>query len=315
MGCLIANWNDINGTYCRLQPAALGGRAIIFNPAGRRINMLGIMLLAIGAGGFGLAAYLDLKTTEFPDWLPYSMIVLALAVRGGYALYLNDFSIITQSIMTGLLFLGLGLLLYFTKQWGDGDAWLLGALGFLFPDAAGFSPAMVLPFPAAMMVNFFLVSFLYIVAYAVIIGIRGRNVRAKFYKELKGNSRVILSTLAALIAIYLSFVYFLAAYYGVSIPLEYNIGFPALMALIVLFMRYGKFVESNLFRKRVPVSRLRPGDVLAKNRWKGLTEDDIKALKEKGGHVWIKEGVRFAPVFLITLLVTLFYGSVMVFLV
>ena len=32
--------------------------------------MLGWLLLAGGAVGLGAAGYLDLKTTEFPDWLP-----------------------------------------------------------------------------------------------------------------------------------------------------------------------------------------------------------------------------------------------------
>ena len=62
------------------------------------------ILLAIGVVGFGLAAYWDLKTTEFPDWLPYTMIILALLVRGIASLVLQDWSILTQSVIIGLDF-------------------------------------------------------------------------------------------------------------------------------------------------------------------------------------------------------------------
>ncbi|MBI4175660.1 MAG: prepilin peptidase [Candidatus Aenigmarchaeota archaeon] len=272
--------------------------------------MLGIILLLIGIGGFGLAAYLDLRTTEFPDWLPYSMIILALAARGGYAYFLNDISIILQSLVVGAAFLGLGLLMYFTRQWGDGDAWLLGALGFLFPEPAGFVQAGLLPFPAVMILNFFFTSFVYVVAYAMVLGLRERKASAVFLKELKGDSKVIFSTAGLLILLYAGFVFYLSAYMGLAVPSSYMITLPLLIIFIVIFMRYGRFVEANLFKRLVPASKLKPGDVLADDRWKGLTEKGIKELQKKGGKVWVKEGVRFAPVFLITMLVTLFYGSV-----
>ena len=279
--------------------------------------VLEIILLAIGIAGFGLAGYLDLKTTEFPDWLPYSIILAALITRSLFAFFTNDFSIITNSLIFGLGFLGFGLLLYFLKQWGDGDAWLLGALGFLFPDQAGIQAYQALsfaiyPFPVVQIFNFFFIAFIYLVLYSVAIGLRKPAVMKGFSRELRKNSKGIISVifgftlLITLLSIYI--------YYSLGIPLialNYLLIFPFAFAGIIIFIHYGRFVEQKVFKKKISVKSLRVGDVPAGEKWRVLTSKEISQLKKKGGTIWIKEGVRFAPVFLITMLITLFYGNLM----
>jgi len=277
------------------------------------------ILLAIGTAGFGLGAYWDLKTTEFPDWLPYSIMVSALLVRGVFAYLLTDWWIVISSVIVGALFLGFGLLLYLMKQWGDGDAWLLGALGFLFPTysvfqiaAAPFQAIGYLPFPLVMLFNFFFLSFAYLVIYSIALGIRHRKVASKFWKELRKDSRNVALLMAFFSALCLGMVAYLSLSLEIPIGRMYNLLLlPVIFAAVIVFIRYGRFVENNLFRKRMPASRLRPGDVLIAEKWKGLTEQEVRRLRKKGGSVWIKEGVRFAPVFIITLYITLFFGSLL----
>ena len=108
-----------------------------------------LVLLGISLVGFGMAGYWDLRTTEFPDWLPYAMIILALGTRGLFSFLTGDYSLIINSVLYGGAFLLFGLGLYWFKQWGDGDAWLLGVMGFLWPDSGSFSVSTLLPFPAA----------------------------------------------------------------------------------------------------------------------------------------------------------------------
>ena len=121
--------------------------------------MLFWVLLTLSVLGFGYAGYKDLRTTEFPDWLPYVIIVSALVIRGVFAYMLVDWSILTSSVIFGGIFLGAGLVLYYTKQWGDGDAWLLGALGFVYPGTAGMPEIAVsfIPLPLMMLFNFFII--------------------------------------------------------------------------------------------------------------------------------------------------------------
>ena len=79
---------------------------------------------------------------------------------------------------------------------------------------------------------------------------------------------------------------------------------------MLLFLQYARAVESDLFRRKIKAKDLRAGDVLITGKWRGITQEEIEKLRKKGGEVWIKEGVRFAPVFVITVLVTVFVGSV-----
>jgi len=275
------------------------------------ILMIEWILAAIGVAGFGLAGYWDLKTTEFPDWLPYSMIILALAVRGVAAWLLADWSIITSSVLIGVAFLALGLAMYFLKQWGDGDAWLLGALGFLFPNASGFAYSGVFPFPVAMIFNFFLVAFAYIIVYSVALSFTRPDIYSGFIRSFRRDYKGAVVLVGGATAAYLAFL--LAMFFTFSLAPPSPLlaaSFPALVAFIVVFSRYGMYIEKNLFKRRIPVSRLRAGDVPVGGQWRVLSPKEVKALKRRGGSIWIKEGVRFAPVFVIALIVTLLLGDV-----
>lgn len=286
--------------------------------------MLGWILLAVGVMGFGVTGYLDLKTTEFPDWMPYAVILSAIVVRSVFAFLLSDFSIITESAIWGLIFLGIGLAMYYTRQWGDGDAWLLGALGFLFPTATGFTGMaaaseagigmMAFPFPVIMLFNFFFISFFYLIAYSLVLGMRTPKVSGQFIHYLKGNARSIVISIAAITAVCLALVAYLLVQIGV--PFSQLIMFmllPVVFTALLMFLHFGKFIEGRLFRRQIKARDLTPGDVPISGKWKVLTEKEVRALRRKGGKIWIKEGVRFAPVFIITMLLTLFYGNLMMF--
>jgi Flp pilus assembly protein protease CpaA len=269
-----------------------------------------LALLGISVVGFGLAGYWDLKTTEFPDWLPYVMIALALGTRGVFSLLLGSFSYIINSTIIGLAFLGFGLLLYFLRQWGDGDAWLLGTLGFLWPDSGSFPASAFIPFPAALLFNFFFIAFFYLLAYSLILGLKSTEVSRKFLTELGQAKGEIGKVVGVFTLGSIGLIGYVAIQFGVPfLNLIYLLLFPPLLLSVLVFARYGRFVEENLFKKKVPANKLRVGDVLIEDRWRGLTEKEVDKLKAKGSEVWIKEGVRFAPVFVITVLVTLFLGN------
>lgn len=272
--------------------------------------MLGLLLLIVGLVGFGWAGVSDLRTTEFRDEIPYGIITAALVIRGLTAILANNVSIFLNSLMYGILFLGFGLFLYHLNQWGDGDAWLLGALGFLFPDPAGFSFNFILPFPLVLLFNFLFVSFAYLIIYSIAVG-AASGVGKTFFHELKGQARDIVS-----VTLLFSLILFGLLAYLLKNPIlgfELILLWPLLVSPLLLFgmlvfVKYGRFIERRVFRKRVPVSKLRVGDVPVNQKWKVMTKSELRKLKARGGSIWIKEGVRFAPVFVITLILTLFYG-------
>jgi Flp pilus assembly protein protease CpaA len=95
--------------------------------------MLEILLIAIGLIGSFAAGLYDLKTTNVPDKLCIFMIMIGLILNFLTGVFTKDFSYFINSLLFGGLFLGFGLLMYYTSQWGGGDGELLVALGVLLP--------------------------------------------------------------------------------------------------------------------------------------------------------------------------------------
>ena len=132
----------------------------------------------------------------------------------------------------------------------------------------------------------------------------------RFFKELKCDLKNIALIIIVFIAVSAVFVGYLYINYTISLELLVALlMLPVLFAGLFMFIRYGRFIEKTVFKKKIPVSELRVGDVPVGQKWRVLSEEEITALKKKGGHVWIKEGVRFSPVFVITLILTFLFGN------
>ena len=271
--------------------------------------MLGLALLIIGTVGFGLAAYWDLRYTEFPDWLPYSIIILVIITRSVFSFLSGDWSILLDSLFSGTIFLGLGLLLYFAKQWGDGDAWLLGALGFILSGQTEFGVKSFFPFPLAVLFNFLLVSLVYLIAYSIVLGMKNREINRKYFEYLKKEKYHFLGVTAFFFAFSSCFAFIMYSLSFNTANIMQVIMLPVLLTFVLFFSYYAKIVEKNLFKRKVKSSELKEGDVVLGGKWKGLTKKEISEIRKKGKYVWIKEGVRFAPVFMITMLISILYGD------
>ena len=199
--------------------------------------MLDLAIFLIGVAGFGAAGYLDLKTTEFPDLVPYGMIGSIMALRLAAALFTGNFSGLLSSALSGGLLLGFGLLFYFAKQWGDGDAWLLGVLGFILPNGFIKLQAAAIPDYILLLLNFFIVSFAYIITYSLGLGVWRPDVRKIFVKKIKEESRVLAALSAVFVAAYYSFVFYLSSIGGVtSRTLLLHASFPLMIVFVLFFL-------------------------------------------------------------------------------
>ncbi|MBI4177553.1 MAG: hypothetical protein HY516_04260 [Candidatus Aenigmarchaeota archaeon] len=276
--------------------------------------MFDIALIVIGILGFAYIGYKDLKTTEFPDWVPYSMIGAAVLVKLANSLATNDFSMLSASAINGLLLLGIGYILYLAGNWADGDAFALGALGFLFPiETALFKPLYFSPLPVMIISNVFMFGGIYMVIYALVLGIRNAWVFGALKKDLAKNSTKLFFLMLAVSVLAFGATYLMAASVGITPSaalLSIPAGFVAYSAFLLLLWRYVRIIDQKIFVKKIPASKLRYGDMPV--TMKQLRMPDralIRKLRAKGGYVKIKEGVRFTPVFLIAYLFTLVYGD------
>ncbi|MCD6371900.1 MAG: hypothetical protein J7L39_04280, partial [Candidatus Aenigmarchaeota archaeon] len=130
-----------------------------------------------------------------------------------------------------------------------------------------------------------------------------KKLKARFYEYLIKNWRVIFLANSLL----LIFILILSSkFFGFSYTLFLN------LFLIILFSNFvyllaiaSKIVDKYGFTRRIHISKLKVGDVLLESEiWKGIDEKELKKVKKSRKYVWIKEGVRFAPVFPISLILT-----------
>lgn len=239
--------------------------------------------------GSAVAGIWDLFTTDIPDEVTDSMIALGVFYWAVESLKLGTIVPLATSIAVGVLFLAFGYVLYKTGQWGGGDAKLLGAIGFLIPI---FKTSL---FPLHFLTNVFVVGAVYTVLYAITVGLLYGSI-AKFFKETP-----LYITLIS-IAIMVSAFFFER--------IEGEIIF--LFGFLVLFFFYAKYIEKNVFVRRIPVSKLKVGDVLLSSKeWVGITEKELTKIKRKYKYVKVKEGVRFGIVFFFALIATFLYGNLL----
>jgi len=171
------------------------------------------------------------------------------------------------------------------------------------------------------MVNIFLVGAAYMIAYAIIMALRKRNIVKEFKKDMKAGCRFLLALSAALFAAFIAIGFALSNAFYAKLSLGEIVAdsILPLAATVMLFMvwKFARAVENIGFKRRVSVSRLKVGDVLDKSRlWEGITEKELRTLRRsKTRYVWVKEGVRFAPAFPLALLVTALFGDVLILLV
>lgn len=277
-----------------------------------------LILLAVAFIGASIAAAYDLKTTEVPDWVFYAMFGIGLPVLIARSLIEGNFSHLTNSFIAGGGLLGFGYLMYKVGQWGGADAVLLGLFGFLLPAVPShFSPTLLFPFPVSLLFNIFLVGAVYMLVYAAVFAAINKHIMAKFFNDMKASLKMAGLLVAGLFILALGIGFYFAEIFTIQ-----TIFFNALLTAggAIAFLVIYKFVhavENFGFKKRIPVSKLRIGDMLLKKReLVGIDRSQLRKIKNSGKKfVWIKEGVRFVPAFPLALLFTLYYGDAVSFLI
>lgn len=271
--------------------------------------------LATALIGTTIAAVWDLKTTEVPDQLPYLMIAIALLFYSYQSVAELSFWPIAKSLMYGLSFLGFGAFMYFVGQWGGADMLLLSSVGFLLPfSPAGFS-STILPFPVSYFINVFIVGAVYMILYAFAFSLKNKNVLSGFVTDLKASMNIIaIGSIAMIVLFYVAALNITRILSGsIDFMRAFYISIYPMLSIVTIYLvwRFAKSVERYGFRRKIPISKLKVGDMLlGEKKLVGVTDKQINALKKSGKkYVEIKLGVPFAVAFPLAILVTLLYGD------
>ncbi|NOR85821.1 hypothetical protein GQ473_06915, partial [archaeon] len=250
----------------------------------------------------------------------------------GYLAYLFGISYFLWPIFVAFVFLVFGYILYYTGQWGEADVLLLAAVGFLIPYPLSFFIGMSVfwLYPLIYIVNTFIVGGIYSLIYAFVISFRTKGFFAEYFSDLKKNvfsffkiSLYILSAITIVLSLF-------SWRFGLSFLYVYNqiLFFIPFMVVVYFFYRFAHVVDYFAFRVLVKSSDLAEGDVLAQdvsvkgktyfsNLFIGLGKKDIAkiVLEHPKKKFWIKEGIRYAPTFFLTLLMMWLVGNVLFLLV
>ncbi|MFH7880647.1 MAG: prepilin peptidase [Candidatus Aenigmatarchaeota archaeon] len=264
------------------------------------IELISLIILFLG---LVYASYYDLKTTEIPDLFAYIFLALALFLFFFYG-YLNNFNNFLNNFFISLTISLIGFLMYFFGQWGLGDSFLLAASSFylFFKIPKSFLIYSQLDF----FTNVIIVGAFYIPIYMLPKFLRDKKAKNFFILSVKKNfvKNIFLIIITLIVFLSISFLFFNQFLIK---PAIFILTFSLFLTLLLFYL---KSCEKILIKK-ILVKNLKPGDVLLESkRWDGIDKECIERIKRSGKkYVYIKNGVAFSPVFLISLVITLLYGN------
>ncbi|MBU2634220.1 MAG: A24 family peptidase [Nanoarchaeota archaeon] len=264
------------------------------------------------------ASISDLKTREVPDYLSYSLIIIVSILKILDSITQKDFTILIYSFLGFIIFYTFSLIMYYSKQWGGGDAKLLMPLGiafFSYPKTLlnFFTPNLNIPFLLIIIINLLIFGSIYSFIYIFIIIMKNR----KKLKNLQINPNKYLLIIPITFVIFSLFA---------TYPLKLLFLTFAFLALIYPYLlSLIKDVERICMIRIIPLSKLTEGDWIPediKHRGKliynkkslGVTKTQISLLKKlKFKTVTVKYGIPFIPSFFFSIIFSLTLGNILPF--
>ena len=288
--------------------------------------LIEVMFLAAALIGTAVGGWIDLKTTEVPDIVPLSMVGAGLVLHIANTFLTGSFQGIISAFAVGALYLAIGYIFYYTGMWGEADVLLLAAVGFLIPQPLSFFNMAGLGsmYPLIFILNTFIVGGVYSAIYTMVLAFMRPIVFSNFWKDIVGYKKKMGVFIAAITLGFLVLSFGISWFFNVNVPPEFMLGQIALFLPMAFFMilvyRFALTLDRTVFRMKVPVSKLREGDVLAEDvklqgktlsgkLFIGLTGEQVEMIRKERKYVDIKEGIRYGPTFFFTLLYTWFFGS------
>lgn len=278
--------------------------------------MFELLSIVIAFVGSAAAGFWDLKTTEIPDKIPHLMIACGIAIAIAESYLASSYWPLLSSAIAGGSFLVFGFFMYYLGQWGGGDAKILSAIGFLLPTLPeNFSAGLAFPFSISFLFNVFLIGAAYMLVYALVFALMNKKLISQFFDDIKKSQKIIFFGSIILFLVFLSLNWFLSVYlnnvYNLASIVSNSLLLLAASIGLFLIFKFAKVVEDFGFKKKIPISKLKIGDVLLDSKvFEGITEKELKKIKKSGKKfLWVKEGVRFGLAFPLALLFTLFVGD------
>lgn len=272
------------------------------------------ILVSIALLWISAACVTDIKKREVANWLSFSLIAIALAIRAFAAVLAPQPSYFLYGLAGLAAFFALGNALYYTKIFAGGDAKLLIALGAAFATTPSFThvSSMHIPFLLLFFINLLLFGSAYGIFYSIALAIKNKRAFIAEFKKLSMETKK-LRFLFLLFVSLLFVMLLLAKLQGMLFLLAIVLIFPYLYIFV-------KAVENSCMIKLLSPEQLTEGDWLAgpvkigktviRPKTEGLSIEEIKLIRKARKKVLVKQGMPFVPVFLIAAIASLFFGNI-----
>lgn len=259
-----------------------------------------------------IGTVVDIRTREVPDWTNFAGIIAGLGIRGLWGLTSNDWSALGWGVLGFAAFFILACLMFYTGQWGGGDSKLLMALGALLGLRFSLGSMAV-----AFIVWALLAGAAYGLVWSLALAVKNWKAFVARYVTLVRSVRrahvpviaVLVFGIAFAIASDDNLFRTMMLVLGLSVPaLFYTaIGVKAVeLCCMYKSLRPEKLTEGDWIARPVRIK----GRLVVGPKSLGITKAQIEELKQhKVREVIVKEGIPFAPSFLIAFLLSVWLGN------
>ena len=281
------------------------------------------MIAGISIIALVIASITDIKKREVPDFLNFSLIGIGIAM--GLILSIFNWSIWPLLTSIGGFVAGylIAALMYYTGQWGGGDAKMLMGLGamhgvaFLGPQS--FIAHKTYPLFFTIIITIFLAGAIYSLFYLIGMLIAHWKEYQKALRKKLQEENVKKQKWVALAIIVICFIGVLSINNKEIQILISVFGILVILGLYTSIMI--RTAEKTLMIKKISVNKLVEGDWIFKDvvvdgkiicgpKTLGVEEKHIAQLKKlKIKNVYVKEGVPFIPGFLLGYILILILGN------
>lgn len=274
--------------------------------------------------GLSIATVTDIKKREVPDTLNFGLIILGVIMGIIASVFTTSWQPVITSIIGLTIGYGVGALMFYTGQWGGGDAKMIMGMGAILGVSWTSLKGLLIgtgdvPFFITTIITIFIAGGVYGFAYAIFLIIKNRKeFKVEFRKKREEKNmikvrKIILGITGLLV---------LSMFFVDDKFLKMSLG---MITVFVFFGQYlfiiSKVVEKVCMIKTIPVRALTEGDWIVEDvvvkgkricgpKDLGVSVDQIEELKKKKVRtIKIKEGIPFIPGFLLGYILMVVFGN------
>ena len=277
--------------------------------------MFDLIIISIVLIALIFAAITDIRTKEVPDWLTYSLITIGLAIFISKSIQEGSFIPILGSLRGLLIFFALGSAMYYSRQWGGGDAKLLMGMGAILNQYT--EKLLNIYFPFILFINILFFGAIYGLIISISLIIKNKKEFSKKFKIINKDSKKIRNILIFLAGIIIITNTIISNVKQIENLIYFAAIFPLIFFYLLISM---KTIEHISMRKAIPTNKLVEGDwvneeikingkIIYSPKSLGVNKKQIELIKKHKKNVQIREGIAFVPAFLIGTIISLIWGN------